>query len=75
VILEKTGQAEENLFNSKNGESLGKALSEGLERIEYYTGLQKKALNLLSILLSLLYTLSLEDLVCLMGRSNTGCSG
>ncbi|HUT62945.1 MAG TPA: M28 family peptidase [Anaerolineae bacterium] len=53
VILEKALQAHENLMSAKDQVSLGKALSEGLVRIEYYTELQKKALDSIQRLVSL----------------------
>ena len=45
VILEIAAAANENLLSADNGTSIGIALSGGLERIRYYTELQKKALE------------------------------
>ncbi|MFC1551348.1 M28 family peptidase [Candidatus Latescibacterota bacterium] len=45
VIIGIAASANENLFSAENGTALGIALSGGLERIKYYTDLQKKALE------------------------------
>ena len=45
IILDETKKAADKIMNADDGASLGKALAEGLERIEYYTGLQKDALG------------------------------
>jgi hypothetical protein len=44
-ILDETERATDSIMNADNGESLGEALDEGLERIEYYTGLRKESLR------------------------------
>jgi hypothetical protein len=44
VIQETTREAQGKIISAKDDASLGKTLSEGTERIEYYTGLQKQAL-------------------------------
>jgi len=45
VIQDETRKASDNIMSAEDGASLGKALAEGLERIEYYTGLQTEALG------------------------------
>jgi len=45
VILEKAVQADTRITNAQDGTSLGRALSDEIERMEYYTELQKKALE------------------------------
>jgi len=45
VITEKATEAETKVRSAKDGTELGKALADGIERIEYYTGLQKQAVE------------------------------
>ncbi len=44
VIRDTADGASQKLAGAKDGAALGAALAQGIERIEYYTGLQKKAL-------------------------------
>lgn len=45
VITEKATEAETKVRSAKDGAELGKSLADGIERIEYYTGLQKQAVE------------------------------
>jgi hypothetical protein len=45
VISDKAGEVDEKISSAENGASLGKALAEGLEAIQYCTDLQKSALG------------------------------
>ena len=45
IIQDETRKASDKIMSAEDGASLGKALAEGLERIEYYTGLQTEALG------------------------------
>ncbi len=45
IILEKSTGANQDILTIKDGKSLGKALADGMRVIEYYTGLQKEAVN------------------------------
>lgn len=45
VIAEKSGDEETKVRSAKDGAELGKALADGIEIIEYYTDLQKKAVE------------------------------
>ncbi len=45
VILDETGKATGKIMNVKDGTLLGSALAEGIERIEYYTGLEIDAVK------------------------------
>ncbi|MFC1574354.1 M28 family peptidase [Candidatus Latescibacterota bacterium] len=44
-ILDETARANDAILNAEGGDALGKALSEGLERVEYYAGLRKESLR------------------------------
>ncbi|MBN1294508.1 MAG: M28 family peptidase [Candidatus Latescibacteria bacterium] len=44
IIQDETKKAADNIMKAKDGEVLGNALAEGLERIKYHAGLQTEAL-------------------------------
>ncbi|MCE5251444.1 M28 family peptidase [bacterium] len=45
IVAEKAAEADATLMKAGDGAALGTALADGIERIQYYTDLQKKALD------------------------------